>query len=316
MRSSRSPLRPAPRRRLWPFGRRRNRRVRSPSYASLPAVQGEPARPPSTKTRTGQDAPRRFRWGQLGRFLALTLVVAGAAAGAHQFLTRSAHFAVREIKVSKLEHVSPESIQARAGIALGTNLFSVDLAEVARAVQQEPWVKSARARRELPGTITIDVVERQASCVVAMGALYLADRQGAVFKRANPDEAASLPVVTGIERDVYLSDAEGTQAEIRGAVAVLDAWRAGGERPAAGEIHLDHLRGVTVFTAQGLAVRLGRVDETLEARLRRFDAVWASLAETGERARVIHLDNRARPDRVTVKLAAPARPDPAKKSET
>jgi hypothetical protein len=50
-------------------------------------------------------------------------------------------------------------------------------------------------------------------------------------------------------------------------------------------------------------VRVGRVDDTLPERLERFDLVWRELSQTGERPRFIYLDNRTRPDRVTVKLA-------------
>jgi hypothetical protein len=39
-------------------------------------------------------------------------------------------------------------------------------------------------------------------------------------------------------------------------------------------------------------------------RLARLDAVLAALDVTGERPRLVYVDNRARPDRVTVKLAS------------
>ena len=48
------------------------------------------------------------------------------------------------------------------------------------------------------------------------------------------------------------------------------------------------------------------VDDTLGERLRRYDAVAQALREGGEEPRLIYVDNRARPDRVTVKLASAA----------
>jgi cell division protein FtsQ len=149
------------------------------------------------------------------------------------------------------------------------------------------------------------VVERDASCVVAFNALYLADARGNVFKRANPDEAAALPVVTGVDRDAYLENPELARAHVQEALGVAQAWRAEASRPAIGEVHWDKLGGVTVYTREGaVGVRLGRPETPveLEARLRRLDVVWGALAESGETPRMIYLDNRARPDRVTVKL--------------
>jgi cell division protein FtsQ len=286
------------RRRLaWPFSRRGNRRVRL------------------TQSRfSGLGA--RLKGSLRGLIVVGVLAALGAGGwGLHRFLTRSAHFAVRELRFSTTKHVAAESLAARAGEVVGQNLFRVDLDQIARDVMQEPWVQSAHARRELPSTLMVDIVEREAAVGVALGPVYLADARGIVFKRANPDEAVGLAVVTGIDRDLYLADPDGAQAEVREALQVLQAWQ---KRPAVGEAHLDKLLGVTLYLAEGnLGVRVGRPDGDLTARLKRYDAVAAALASSGEKPRLIFLDNRARPDRVTVKLApAPAPPKPKKASKT
>ena len=89
----------------------------------------------------------------------------------------------------------------------------------------------------------------------------------------------------------------------------------GAGRPPLGEVHWDRSVGITLYTRDAVGVRLGRNDD-LDLRLRRFDAVWAELAKTGEKPRVIYLDNRARPDRVTVKLASPPAPPAAEGKRT
>jgi cell division protein FtsQ len=247
-------------------------------------------------------ARKPFSWKPL---IALGVVAAigGAAFGVHHFLTHSAHFAVRTLRFSPTKHVTAESLAARAGQVIGLNLFRADLEELQRDVLQEPWIASAHARRELPSTLVVDVTEREAAAGVAFGPIYLADATGTVFKRATPDEAANLPVVTGVERDLYLADPDGAKQQIRDAILAIDSW--GKSRPAIGEAHLDKLLGLTLYTVDnGVGIRLGRAED-LTARLKRFDAVWIALQ--GEKPRLIYLDNRARPDRVTVKLA-PAPP--------
>jgi cell division protein FtsQ len=305
------------RRRLWPFGSRGNRRVRPAATPVVREPSGKQARP--TRAREGE--PSHFWRGLF--FMVVTLAVLGAAGyGGHHLVTHARHFAVKTLKFPSLRHASEESLQARAALAMGVNLFSIDLSEVEHKVAEEPWVKEAHARRELPSTIVVDVVERDAACVVALNALYLADARGNVFKRANPDEAAALPVITGIERDSYLAEPDQSRAHVQEALTVALAWRTEASRPALGELHWDKVAGVTAYTREGaVGVRLGRIGEAaeLEARLRRFDVVWAALTESGEKPRLIYLDNRARPDRVTVKLSNPPKQDSAKakdKSET
>ncbi|MCA1662903.1 MAG: FtsQ-type POTRA domain-containing protein [Myxococcales bacterium] len=280
------------------FGRRGNRRVR----ASSP-VPPRPPRPPLWASAWG--ALKSWRRSLLVAAVGMTL--AASAWGGRWYVTHARHFAVRQVRVSPTVHVSAEALIARANVPLGVNLFAVKREDVARAVSQEPWVARAHVRRELPSTLMIDVVEREPACAVAFGALYLADADGNVFKRATPEEAAGLAVVTGIGREEYVSQPERSREELRQALAAIAAWRPradGSTRSALGEVHVDRIAGVTVYTESGVGVRLGAVDETLAARLARYDAVAAALQSGGEEARLVYVDNRARPDRVTVKLAS------------
>jgi cell division protein FtsQ len=277
------------------FGRRRNRRVRS----SSPVLPRAP-RPPLWATVWGAFAA--WRRSLLVAAVGVTLA-AGAWAG-RWYVTHARHFAVRAVRVSPTVHVSAEALAARANVRLGVNLFAVDRDEVARAVSQEPWVARAHVRRELPSTLVIDVVEREPACAVAFGALYLADGDGYVFKRATPEESAGLPAVTGIARDDYVSQPERARAQLKEALRAIAGWRARADRPVLGEVHVDRIGGVTLYTERGVGVRLGVVDDTLPARLARYDAVAAAVQSGGEEARLVYVDNRARPDRVTVKLAS------------
>lgn len=240
-----------------------------------------------------------------GAFAAVVGTVVGVLL-AHRWLTRSPHFALQEVRVSPTVHVTADAVRARSGIELGTNLFTVDLDAVTHDVQVDPWVARVRVRRELPATITIEVTEREPAAVIAFGPLYLADTRGEAFKRATPDEAASLPVITGVPRDAYMNDRDEAKALAREAMDALAEWRERPDRPAIGEVHIDSAAGVTLYTVKdGVAIRIGRNDTptTWRERLARYDAVARSLRDSGERPRTILVDQRTRPDRVTVKLA-------------
>ncbi|HWE26644.1 MAG TPA: FtsQ-type POTRA domain-containing protein [Polyangia bacterium] len=284
-------------RRRWSlFGQRGNRRVRTATPPALPRAP----RPPLWTTAWGA----LVAWRRSLLVAAVGVTLAASAWAGRWYVTHARHFALHDVRVSATAHVSAEALVARANVPLGVNLFAIDRDEVARAVSQEPWVARAHVRRELPSTLMIDVVEREPACAVAFGALYLADGDGNVFKRGTPEEAASLPVVTGIGRDEYVAQPEHARDELRAALRAIAAWRARGDRPALGEVHIDRIGGVTLYTDRGIGVRLGAVDDTLPARLARYDAVTSALQEGGEEARLVYVDNRARPDRVTVKLAS------------
>ena len=71
---------------------------------------------------------------------------------------------------------------------------------------------TVRVSRQLPSVLTIEISERHAAAVVNLGGLYLADVRGRPFKRATMDEAAGLPVITGVARGQYAARRDAVEA--------------------------------------------------------------------------------------------------------
>lgn len=245
---------------------------------------------------------------RLAGVLGVAGLVFGAGIGGVHLLRSSRHFALRNIEIGATAHVTKDALVARSGLQLGDNLFQLDLGRAQRELAAEPWLRRVRVRRQLPATVHIDVEEQAPRALVALGGLYLCDGDGAVFKRATPEEAKGLPVITGVGREGYVADRGESQALIREALQALDAFRAGAGRPPIGEVHVDPFAGPTLYTDGGVAIRIGPGGpETLPSRLQNFDAVWAELQRRGERPAVVFLDNRAHVDHVTVRLEPASR---------
>src|ERR1700749_1194166 len=96
------------RRRLgWPFGRQGNRRVR----ATVPVEPKAPAPPLAERAR---GLVGRWRRGLLA--LLAVAALAGAAYAGRYYVTHAAHFALLQVRVSPLAHVSTDAILARANV--------------------------------------------------------------------------------------------------------------------------------------------------------------------------------------------------------
>lgn len=310
-------------RRLWPFRRRGNRRV----------GRAKPQKQAATSSRAAARRARRLRmWLSLMLRALAAVSISGAILlagyGGCYLLYHSPHFAVKEVRVRGMHRVSEASLRARAvgeaGV-LGANLFSVNLSEVRRALLAEPWLKSVTLRRELPTTLSVEVEEHVPAALMSLDALYLVDETGTAFKRAAPEEYDGLPVLTGIGRTAYQFEPELSQRNARFALSVLGRFRAQPGRPPIGEVHMDRFAGVTLYTEKGVAIRVGSVGSVgvgagagtgegekageLEERLARFDTVWKALRKSPQPPLMLFLDNRAHPDHVTVRLAAPPEPD-------
>jgi len=182
----------------------------------------------------------------------------------------------------------------------GKNILTLELEALRRTVLAHPWVRDARIERELPGTIVVQVREHKARALLMMGHLYLVNRKGQVFKRAELDEAVGMPVITGITRMDYLNHPERAREQISKALDSLDRYY-DKVRPPLSEIHIGKRGEVTLHLQRGgLAVRMG--EELTDERLAKLDAVWTALGPEVRRARAIFLDNVARKDRVTVRM--------------
>jgi cell division protein FtsQ len=275
-----------------------NRRKRAPLRERLPsrsAVRG---------------ALRRSLRAMLPATLTLAVLggVVGSVAIGYRWATTSSRFALAELDVRGIAALSPDDVRRALAPAMGQNLFRVPLDALERRLRSEPWVAAAAVRRRLPDTLVVDIEEHSAAALVELDGLYLADADGAVFKRANlaRGEGAGLPVVTGIARDVYRKTPEQARRQVRDALETAALWAERPDRPALGELHQDAERGVTLFTRRPVrAMRVGRGRRgLLRRRMEAFDAAWAALgAAEREAAATFHLDRDGWPLRVTVGFA-------------
>ncbi len=242
------------------------------------------------------------------RTLAAAVVSAALSLGAWQtwrWATSSDAFALREVRFTGLVHAREDDLLERSGLRRGENLLRADLSRAARAIEAHPWVASARLERRLPGEVLATIVEHRPAALVQLGALYVLDEQGRPFKRAAPEDALDVPILTGLSREAWAEDRPGMQLRVFGALHLLDTWRASGfPAGSLSEVRLDEDGGFTLFAHEGAAVqevRLGSADVSL--KLQRLAQIRAVLARRGERASRIDLDNAARPDQAAATLA-------------
>jgi cell division protein FtsQ len=286
-----------------------NRRVKKPQ---LPAdvleasgiAEGEdlvepPPPPPAPKRHTKIGMAVRAALG-----VALVVGISSTVAwGARRHMMTSARFAVKDIEVTGMKHRTPEEVILKSGIGKGSNVFGADL-DVAKAkLLSDPWIADAQLARRLPATIMIQVTEREAAAVVSVGELYLASRDGDLFKRVEPGDPSELPVVTGITPDNVAEDREGVKRLVRRAIdlaADYDHSALAGRYPLQ-EIHYSEGRGITMTVGRaGLRLVVG--EPPFRKKLEQASRVLSEVEKRGGKADSVMLDNEARPERVVVRM--------------
>lgn len=220
---------------------------------------------------------------------------------AYRFVMTSPHFEVAQVEFAPTQRVSKNDLLKLSGLSSRPNIFTLDLGALERRLVKHQWVNSAKASRRLPSKIYVDIKEETPAAVVLLDSLYLINPQGKIFKRALQEEALDLTLITGINRSEYKSAPVKSEKRFAEALSILEKYNRK-KRPPLGEIHLSEERGVVLYTREkGVEIRIGK--GSVDTKLLRLDAVFTALGRRSGNLRIVHLDNRARPERITVRLA-------------
>jgi cell division protein FtsQ len=269
-----------------------------------------PKPPPDVLLGTEATVRTRRRWSKLGGVLravfGVAVVVAfsvGVAWAARQHILTSPRFKVSDIVVSGDKHRTADELAAEAGIAKGQNVFSVDLERARARLLADPWISEATLARRLPGTLLVEVTEREAGAIVALTDSYLASREGEIFKRLEVGDPTDLPVITGLVPDQVADDREGVARTIRRALDLASDYEHGplAERAPLQEIHLAPDGALSLVVGKdAIAIALG--EPPFRKKLDQAARVIAELDRRGAKPDAIMLDNAARPERVVVRM--------------
>ena len=247
---------------------------------------------------------RRVAW--LGGVVSLLLVLVYGLGRGWEAAKESQYFTISEVKITGNEKLTREELLAVIRLNVSQNVLRYDVVEAANALLALPYVAKAEVVRELPDHLIVNIQERKPLAIIALGALYLIDEEGVLFKRLEASEPAEFPVVTGVSREVLTE--KGTSPALLVAVHAvqslqrLDAFN----RFEIGEIFINSDLSVgLVLGAQGLRVSLGDIEADgfgLAQRLERLARVLAVSGQHKMDVQEISLDNNTRPERVAVKL--------------
>ncbi len=233
----------------------------------------------------------RFLGRQLGPVVKLGLIAAflGLAAWtAYTAVLRSPYFRVRVVEANETAHLDRRAIIERIGLGQPTNLFRFDAKAAEDALLAHPWVARAEVRTVLPDRVEVVIEERAAAGVVALETLFLVDDTGRPIVPALPTDVADLPLVTGLNRQDYEVDAEGTRARIRDALSLARQYR---NSPLAtlrplSDVHLAPIGRMELMLGRTRVV-LGR--DRHRQKLDLLNQIFAQLAERGVDAAYILL---------------------------
>lgn len=200
-------------------------------------------------------------------------------------------FALAQIIVDNDGALTPERVAQLAGVRVGLNLFSLDLAAVQRNLETIPLVRRVEVRRVLPARLFICVNERvpmarlKAAGREAAETGLLIDRSGVVMQPlklsdgsvVQPATAQRLPVLTGVP---MAGVRVGKQIESEPVYRALELLEAAGQSITGSlleieQVDLSRPRALVVTTRSRAVIRFD--EENFPQQLRRLGVIlnWA-----------------------------------------
>ena len=158
------------------------------------------------KNRKWQERPVLYR----GRFfyirqvaqVALVVCVLALVIATYLYFRNSSAMLVKRVEVAgSVKYISENDVIALSEIKENDTLFRVSLRHVQQNVLRSPWVREVRVRREFPDTIQIHIVEQEPVALLNVGALYLVNEQGVVFKKVDETDPKDFPIISGYDKE-------------------------------------------------------------------------------------------------------------------
>ena len=163
--------------------------------------------PKKTKARkkslTAESRGRsKARW----PWIALSILATGSTLAAYQvvaYFGQASLFGLKAIEVDGLRRLNGEDVRAASGLAAGTNIFAIDLDEVAQRLEAMYWIKQAFVVRKPPDRVAIDIVEHRQVAWVDLGQTYGVAPNGVLLPVGSTGDRPvapprNLPVISGL----------------------------------------------------------------------------------------------------------------------
>lgn len=164
-------------------------------------------------------------------FLFVGLPAAAATVGlvyiameTQRFLTTSPRFAVRKVEILTQGRADNEELARLAAVSPGSNIFSLDLEEIRRRVERDPWVHDATVIRELPNRIQVTYRSQEPKAILGADSMYYLNSEGVPFYRVQKGDSLAFPLVQVLEGKA--GDRELLRQRVAASMKILQRFKA------------------------------------------------------------------------------------------
>lgn len=207
----------------------------------------------------------------------------------------SPYFLVRAVRVGGAHYLSEYEVILIAGIPENTNIFLVRTGEIEKRLLATPRIRTAKAHRVLPDTISIAIEERSTALYLPYGGYFIdIDEDGHAIGISEAITDPDVPLAVGVA-PTWVEVGEPVRPEHQvstGAQVGAALLRQG--IPNISEVDVSSCEDIVIRTTDGIRVFIGGTQD-IASRMRVLDSILASVREQGVPVDYIDLRVEERP---------------------
>ena len=124
---------------------------------------------------------------------------------------------IDQVKFGKTTVLESRVYEATLGNIIGISPEQIRLNDISDLMESHPYVKAARVSHQYPGTIQIEILERQPIALLKMDPMVMLDAEGVVLPTLNNFGDFNLPVLTNFnpEPELYPPGKKALSVKVR-----------------------------------------------------------------------------------------------------
>ena len=112
--------------------------------------------------------------------------------------------AVNKIKFGETSILNESVYNSTLGEIEGIHPYNIDIKNISELLEDHPYVKAARVSHRYPGTIQIEIEEREPIALLKSDPMIMLDQDGYVLPDLNNLQNFNLPILTNFNPDLEL----------------------------------------------------------------------------------------------------------------
>ncbi len=211
----------------------------------------------------------------------LLLALSAALGNAYHALIEAPWLRVNDIEITGAKRIERKDVLNALGVPRNASVLNLKMSELAKRLEEYPWVRSAVIRLDLPGRLVVEITEREPLAIVYADDFFLMDTEGKLFAKTVIEEKTGLLLLTGFS-DSHLKENDRLPPEALEAFHHLSTALKNAQKwlPAhqISECRWIEDEGFVLYTTQkAIPIELGL--DNYEAKLQRLQRVFGLLAE-------------------------------------